>query len=131
MIDPKWFVFSLKSFSMDILPKNSARWPTNRKTVIALVSDSLGIHFCCEAIYCVHVTILELNEGKWIDIIYRTIGMRIQIRQRSTVSSYSVLKQTLVCIDTCAILVFIYVLIWSTCPKIYVLVPVNGVSQNR
>jgi hypothetical protein len=60
-------------------------------------------YFYFEAICCVDITIIELSQGKWIDIIYKSIGMRIQIRQRPTVSSYLVLKQ----INICAILVFI------------------------
>lgn len=44
---------------------------------------------------------LQLNQGKFVDIVYKTIGRRIQIRLRSSVGSYSI------CIGLCPILVSI------------------------
>ena len=35
----------------------------------------------------VDITVTEANKGKWMDIIYKNMGMRIQIRQHPTVGN--------------------------------------------
>lgn len=40
----------------------------------------------------IDISMLQLNQGKWIDIIYKIIGMRIQIRRRSNVGFHSILN---------------------------------------